>query len=164
MLKSKACTVFGLLMLQIHLLDDFPIGFCPSHSLQTKTKRTKTRDSPCNVMPSISIVRLPGLHHRQGVPNPKLALEVQGGAHSCQPPLHHDGNPVAQHIGLLHAVGCQHNCPVPPVLLDHIPCKSGHTHKPKVSPQSAARCQARKSSGKRCSPTALLFKCKHSHY
>ena len=79
-------------------------------------------------MPSISTVRLPGLHHRQGVPNPKLAFEVQGGAHSCQPPLHHDGNPVAQHIGLLHTVGCQHNCPVPPVLLDHIPCKSGHTH------------------------------------
>lgn len=72
---------------------------------------------------------MPGLDHREGVPHPKLALEVQGGPHSSQAPLNHDGNPVAQHICLLHAVCRQHNCPVAPVLLDHIPGEPARTHK-----------------------------------
>ena len=88
----------------------------------------KAEKSPCNVVPSIGAVRLPGLDHRQGVPNSKLAFEVQRGAHSCQPPLHHDGNAVTQHISFFHAVCRQHDGSVLPVLLDHIPCEPGHTH------------------------------------
>ena len=107
-------------------------------------------------MASISVVRLPGLDHRQGVPHPKLAFEVQGGAHSCQAPLHHDSNAVTQRICLLHAVRRQHDGPVSPVLLDDVPCESGHKHKPKVSPQSAALCPVGMSPVANDSPAASV--------
>ena len=148
-------------MLPIHLpVDSPPVSFCPANASNASSRRFFTRQllpylcihtsaegagtskSPCNVVPSISTVKLPGLDHRQGIPHPELAFEVQRAAHSCQTPLHHDGNPVTQHVGLLHAVRCQDDSPVPPVLLDHIPGESGHMHKPSISPLRAARCQA----------------------
>lgn len=42
---------------------------------------------------------------QQGVATAKLALQVLGAAQALELPVHHDGQPRAQRLALLHAVG-----------------------------------------------------------
>ena len=78
---------------------------------------------PRSVMFSFLVLCLAGLDQGEGVPHPKLALQVQGGAHRRQAALNHYSNAVTQHISLFHAVCGQDNCCVSPVVLDHLPCE-----------------------------------------
>ena len=74
---------------------------------------------PGSLMPVLSC--LSSLDNCEGIANPKLTFEVKGGTHGRQTPFNHNGNTVTQHIGLLHAVCCQHNGSLPSVLLDDVP-------------------------------------------